>query len=99
MAALKQPGLEAKSSPPAESSRAEAGGWIVRLGSFRKPASVSLVVGRARALALPVFTAKFSPGGTKRTMVRAGPFATQAAAEKARGQLADMNLSGHVTPL
>ncbi len=78
---------------------ASAGGWIVRLGSFRKPASVSLVVGRTRALSLPVFTAEFTPGGTRRTLVRAGPFASQQEAEAARARLAEVNLAGNVTPL
>ena len=76
-----------------------AGGWIVRLGSFRKPESVALVVGRTRALALPVFTSKFTPGGTRRTQVRAGPFPSREAAEAARDKLAGRNLAGQVTQL
>lgn len=98
---LNQPAsvVEAKGKPVATPSAEAASGWIVRLGSFRTPASVNLVVGRARALALPVFTSEFTPGGTRRTKVRAGPFPTREAAEAARDKLAGRNLAGQVTQL
>lgn len=85
--------------PVATPSTQAAGGWIVRLGSFRRSHAVSRVVGRTRALALPVFTSEYSPGGTRRTQVRAGPFGSREAAEAARDKLADRNLAGHVAPL
>jgi len=96
------PAAEAKpeaKGKPVPTPRPAAGGWIVRLGSFRQPDSASLVVRRVRALALPVFTSEFSPGGTHRTQVRAGPFPTREAAEAAGTKLAGRNLAGTVTPL
>ena len=93
------PAVEAKGKPVPTPRPQAAGGWIVRLGSFRQPDSASLVVKRVRALALPVFTSEFSPGGTHRTQVRAGPFPTREAAEAAGAKLAERNLAGSVTPL
>ena len=89
------PSIEAGPEPVA----ASAGGWVVRLGTFRKAVAAERIAGKTRALDLPVFTQERQRGATQRTLVRAGPFATREAAEAARDKLAGVRLDGHVKSL
>ncbi len=87
----------------AEQARAEAilsGGaveqWVVQLGAFQNPANVKQLRAKLKSEGYNSYTeALETPGGVK-TRVRAGPFPSREAAEKARDRLKRIGLNGVV---
>lgn len=75
-------------APAAERARAEAAlanaQYIVPVGAFADPAAV---IGKLKAARLPYFTEPVATAKGTVTRVRAGPFASREAAEKAHKQL------------
>lgn len=71
-------------SPKAEPTKADAG-YVVPLGLFSKPDNIKQVRGKASAAGIKTFTEALA--GSDRVRVRAGPFPTRDAAEKAREKL------------
>lgn len=86
------PGSEAKPAP----SAAGGGAWEVQLGAYADAGRVKNLLAKLKELGVPVFTEKVdTPNGT-RTRVRAGPFDTQEAAEKARARIKIIGVDGPV---
>jgi DedD protein len=84
----------------AEKLRAEAalagGQFAVSAGAYAEPAGV---IEKLKAAKIPYYTEPVAVKGGSLTRVRAGPFASQAAAEKAAKQLKDLGLKpGNVVP-
>ena len=70
--------------------------WVVQLGAYKEEARVKLLLSKIKQLGLPVFTENVdTPQGT-RTRVRAGPFKTREAADKARERIGRIGVDGPV---
>jgi DedD protein len=74
-----QEALEGKSS--------SAESWEVQLGAYQGAGSVSNLVGKLKQLGVPTYTEKVETANGPRTRVRAGPFPTRDAAEKAQARI------------
>ena len=63
-------------------------GWAVQLGSFADQANAKKVEADLRGSGFPAFVERLRIDGKDSFRVRAGPFASKAAADKARGEIA-----------
>lgn len=83
---------------PANNEAAAKGGevWEVQLGAYQEPGRVKLLVGKLKELGIPTYTEKVDTPGGQRTRVRAGPFPSQEAAEKARVRVKIVGVDGPV---
>ncbi len=81
-------------APTAEQARAEAAlanaQFFVPVGAYADPGNV---IGKLKAAKLPYYTEPVATSTGTVTRVRAGPFATRDAAEKARKQLRSLGLT------
>lgn len=92
------PAAAEKPQPPAGAGKPEAGGYVVQLGAFSNPANVKQIREKLSAAGIPSYTEKLKTGQGEKTRVRAGPFPTREAAEKAGEKLKKMGLNGIVAP-
>lgn len=102
--ALEKPATEKRTAQ--ETARAQealegktAGGaeaWEVQLGAYQEPGRVKLLVGKLKELGIPTYTEKVDTPNGQRTRVRAGPFPSQDAAEKARARIKIVGVDGPV---
>lgn len=92
------PAAEEKLPPPVGAGKPEAGGYVVQLGAFSNPANVKQIREKLSATGIPSYTEKLKTGQGEKTRVRAGPFPTREAAEKAGEKLKKMGLNGIVAP-
>jgi DedD protein len=102
------PKPEPKAEPPkpvekpaeveAANGKAAAGGeaWEVQLGAYQEPGRVKLLVDKLKGLGLPSYTEKVDTPNGPRTRVRAGPFPSQDAAEKAKARIKIIGVDGPV---
>lgn len=103
----------AKAAPPAakaekpvakgEEARAAAalaGGeqWVVQLGAYKEAGNVKTLAAKLKQLGLPAYTENFDSPAGQRTRVRAGPFASREAAEKAKARIKTIGVDGPVAP-
>lgn len=90
-----------KKTEEARAAEALSGGaeaWVVQLGAYKEAGNVKLLVAKLKGMGVPAYTEKFdSPHGT-RTRVRAGPFPSKEAAEKARAKIKVVGVDGPVAP-
>lgn len=70
--------------------------WEVQLGAYQEPGRVKLLVGKLKELGVPTYTEKVDTPNGSRTRVRAGPFPSQEAAEKARVRAKIVGVDGPV---
>ncbi len=91
-----EPKPEAKVEPKAAADKGASESWEVQLGAYQNPASVTILVGKLKQLDLPTYTEKVDTPNGPRTRVRAGPFPTQEAAEKARVRAKIIGVDGPV---
>jgi len=89
------PALEKLVAPVQEKSE-KAETWEVQLGAYQEPGRVKLLTGKIKELGIPVYTEKVDTPNGPRTRVRAGPFPTQEAAEKARVRVKIVGVDGPV---
>jgi len=75
-----------------------AGQWVVQLGAYKEAGNVKLLLAKLKGVGVPAYTEKFDSPQGSRTRVRAGPFATQEAAEKARSRIKIIGVDGPVAP-
>ena len=88
----------AKAATEAMPAADASGQWVVQLGAYKEAANVKLLLSKLKGVNVPAYVEKYdSPQGT-RTRVRAGPFATQEAAEKARARIKIIGVDGPVAP-
>lgn len=90
----------AKVAPPApEKAAPTLEGFAVQVGAFRDEAKLKQARDKLAAAGVVHYTERLdSPGGAL-TRLRAGPFATRAAAESAQASLKRVALEGKVVPL
>lgn len=70
--------------------------WEVQLGAYQEPGRVKLLLGKLKELGIPTYTEKVDTPNGARTRVRAGPFSSQEAAEKARVRVKIVGVDGPV---
>lgn len=81
-------------------SAASAGGeqWTVQLGAYREAANVKQLLAKIKEMGLPTYTEPFNSPQGPRTRVRAGPFPSRDAAEKAQARIKTIGVNGPVAP-
>lgn len=87
----------------AEESRAAgalAGGeqWVVQLGAYKEAGNVKLLMAKIKQMNIPAYTESLDSPQGQRTRVRAGPFASKDAAEKAQARIKTIGVNGPVAP-
>lgn len=85
-----------KPAAPVQEKTEKAEAWEVQLGAYQEPGRVKLLMGKIKELGIPVYTEKVDTPNGARTRVRAGPFPTQEAAEKARVRVKIVGVDGPV---
>ena len=75
-----------------------SGQWVVQLGAYKEAGNVKLLLAKLKGVGVPAYTEKFDAPQGPRTRVRAGPFASQDAAEKARSRIRIIGVDGQVAP-
>jgi DedD protein len=98
-----EPRAAPKPAPPATSERARAEAALANAPQFIVPvgayADAGNVIGKLKAAKLPYYTEPVATAKGTVTRVRAGPFATREAAEKAHRQLRSLGFApGSVAP-
>ncbi|MDO8789958.1 MAG: SPOR domain-containing protein [Sulfuritalea sp.] len=86
--------IEAAEQPATDAS----GQWVVQLGAYKEVGNVKLLLAKLKGVGVPAYTEKFDSPQGPRTRVRAGPFAGQDAAEKARSRIRIIGVDGPVAP-
>ena len=71
---------------------------MVQLGAYKEAGNVKLLLAKLKGVNVPAYTEKFDSPQGPRTRVRAGPFATQEAAEKARARIKIIGVDGPAAP-
>ena len=66
------------------------------MGAYKEEGRVKLLLSKIKQLGFPVFTENVDTPQGARTRVRAGPFKTREAAEKARERIGKIGVDGPV---
>lgn len=98
-ASAEKPAIAEKKVESAEKPAPDASGqWVVQLGAYKEAGNVSVLLSKLKGVGVPAYTEKFESPQGPRTRVRAGPFASQDAAEKARTKIKIVGVDGPVAP-
>lgn len=81
-----------KTPPVAES----AGQWEIQLGAYKEAGNAKILLTKLKELRIPAYSEKYDSPQGPRVRVRAGPFASREAAEKAHGRLRIIGVDGPV---
>jgi DedD protein len=97
----KQPDKEAAKAEEARAKAALNGAavsdqWVVQLGAYKEAANVKQLTAKLKQMGLPSYTEHFDSPQGARTRVRAGPFKTRDAADKARERIKTIGVGGTV---
>lgn len=79
---------------PAETPKSDHGQWVLQLGAYAEQGNVKVLQGKIKELGYPSYTEKVSTPQGERIRVRAGPFSSKAAAEKAQVRLKQIGAGG-----
>jgi DedD protein len=85
--------------PEARPAAPKLEGFAVQVGAFRDDAKLAQARGKLTAAKVPHYTERLDAAAGDLTRLRAGPFPTREAAEKAAAQLKRTGLDGRVVPL
>lgn len=91
-----EPKAETAKPVEAANGKGEGEAWEVQLGAYQEPGRVKLLVDKLKGLGLPSYTEKVETPNGPRTRVRAGPFPSQEAAEKAKARIKIIGVDGPV---
>lgn len=83
-----------EAKPETHSAAGEA--WEVQLGAYAEAGRVRNLLGKLKELGVPAYTEKVDTPNGSRTRVRAGPFGSQEAAEKAKARIRIIGVDGPV---
>ncbi len=72
------------------------GPWIVQLGAYQNAGNVKLLLAKVKEMGIPVYSEKLESAQGPRTRVRAGPFNTREAADKAQSRIRKIGVDGSV---
>lgn len=87
-----------KAAEVAASGSEQSAQWVVQLGAYKEAGNVKLLLSKLKGVGVPAYTEKYDSAQGPRTRVRAGPFASQEAAEKARSRIRIIGVDGPVAP-
>lgn len=87
-----------KAAADAKPASDASGQWVVQLGAYKEAGNVKLLLSKLKGIGVPAYTEKSDTPQGPRTRVRAGPFASQEAAEKARSRIRIIGVEGQVAP-
>jgi DedD protein len=87
---------EAKPEPKPAAPAIAGESWEVQLGAYSEPGRVKILLAKLKDLSIPAYTEKVDTPNGARTRVRAGPFPSQDAAEKARARVKIIGVDGPV---
>lgn len=97
--AAAKPAAQDKKPAAAEKPTTDAAGeWVIQLGAYKDAGKVKNLMSKLKGINVPAYTEKVETPQGSLTRVRAGPFASQEAAEKARGRLKIIGVDGPVAP-
>ena len=88
----------AKPAADAKPASDTPGQWVIQLGAFKEAGNVKILLAKLKGIGVPAYTERLESPQGMRTRVRAGPFASQEAAEKARAKLKIIGVDGPVAP-
>lgn len=77
-----------------ESAKSDHGQWVLQLGAYAEQGNVKVLQGKIKELGYASYTEKVSTPQGERIRVRAGPFSSKAAAEKAQARLKQIGAGG-----
>ncbi|MDQ5915385.1 MAG: DedD protein [Pseudomonadota bacterium] len=86
----------AEPSAAAKSGAAATGEYVILIGAFANPANVKQLQGKLGELNIKVYTETLDSPQGKKTRVRAGPFASRDAADKALEKMKRIGVNGVV---
>ncbi len=95
-AAKSEPAPKAAAKAVAAPASESAAAWIVQLGAYKEAGNVKVLLAKLKGMGLPAYTENFDSAQGPRTRVRAGPFASKEAAEKARVRIKTIGVDGSV---
>lgn len=75
-------------------SKSDSGQWILQLGAYAEQGNVKVLQAKIKELGYPSYTEKVSTPQGERIRVRAGPFSSKTAAEKAQARLKQIGAGG-----
>lgn len=83
-------------APKADAAKSDHtnGQWVLQLGAYAEQGNVKVLQGKIKELGYPSYTEKVSTPQGERIRVRAGPFSSKAAAEKAQARLKQIGAGG-----
>lgn len=81
----------------ATSSDTDSQQWVVQLGAYKEAGNVKQLLAKIKELRLPAYTEKLSSDQGVRIRVRAGPFSSRDAADKAEAKIKKIGVIGKVT--
>jgi len=90
--------------PPAEAKTGDASAagageqWVVQLGAYKEAGNVKLLLSKLKGMGVIAYTEKYDSPQGPRPRVRAGPFPSKEAAEKARAKAKIIGVDGPVAP-
>ena len=90
--------IEPAENPAAKDAADAAGQWVVQLGAYKDAGKVRNLMSKLKGINVPAYTEKTETPQGPLTRVRAGPFPSQEAAEKARGRVKIIGVYGPVAP-
>lgn len=93
-----EPQAAAIPPPGVDSSGGSSGGeqWVVQLGAYKEEGNVRTVLAKLKQMGLPTYTEPFDSPQGPRTRVRAGPFPSRDAAERAQAKVRTIGINGPV---
>ena len=77
-----------------EAAKHDNGQWVLQLGAYAEQGNVKVLQGKIKELGYASYTEKVSTPQGERIRVRAGPFSSKAAAEKAQARLKQIGAGG-----
>lgn len=88
--------LAGKAAEPSVPAKAAAGEYVILIGAFANPANVKQLQTKLGELGLKVYTETLDSPQGKKTRVRAGPFPSRDAADKALEKMKRIGVNGVV---
>lgn len=86
--------LNGKSAEASRTSASSSGQFVILIGAFANPGNVKLLQGKIGELGIKVFTEPLDSPEGKKTRVRAGPFSSRDAANKALEKMKRIGVNG-----
>ena len=82
---------------PETAGKEPTGKWVVQLGAYREAGNVKLILAKLKEMNVPAYTVKVDTPDGPRIRVRAGPFPTREAAEKAHPRVKVIGVDGPIS--